>query len=536
MATIDLTPPSLIAASRQPRSHRVRRALRDIVATRERRGLLALLAGSWLIRLALAVQGGQFFFPDESRFLRPLETARLLWSGHPLQALASAFAATDHAGWTLVGVVPASLQVLLASLLHRPATDFAYVSAALLSGFSVASIAIVYFIARRLGAVPREALLAALMMALSVSNAYWSRHLLPYDCSMALGLLALWFALDTRSWLRASVLTGLLAGASFAVYNGYWTLALVALVTRVLPRRGRRTLSHWAGTGIAFLLVAAVPPVLASVLGSNGFGSMVAFAKSVKQGDYSDGFVLPPEYLWHAEHGLLLLWIAAAMLAVWRLGARGVQGDRFDPPFAAPLRGELARLEARLLAGIGGAAFIYLLLAVDCGVFRVFVVYGRLVRQMVPFFALATAAMLELGWRLGGRSRLAAVAVLILATGQAAFNFSGPLTQEFPREIESHLFQYGRLGHALTITGPILAGGPEGECYTLVNAQYLYPPRGVAPLEPGTVIARFRHPFEYLPYQYDGLRRFERAIVRSTDISIMLLQKPGAPADPRCRS
>ena len=67
----------------------------------------------------------------------------------------------------------------------------------------------------------------------------------------------------------------------------------------------------------------------------------------------------------------------------------------------------------------------------------------------------------------------------------------------------------------------------------LLNAQHLYNPRAPRPPLPASVIEvmRFRHPQQFLPYQYEGLRPTERQVLRGTDISMRLIDI-GTPVDP----
>src|SRR4029079_4041194 len=87
-----------------------------------------------------------------------------------------------------------------------------------------------------------------------------------------------------------------------------------------------------------------------------------------------EGFSLPWAYLWHAEHGLLLVWIAAVILVVSGAGAWNAR------------RLQTARLWV-IAAGV-----IYLGLGFSSAFLHVFVVMGRQSRQIVPFLCLATAA------------------------------------------------------------------------------------------------------------------------------------------------
>ena len=59
----------------------------------------------------------------------------------------------------------------------------------------------------------------------------------------------------------------------------------------------------------------------------------------------------------------------------------------------------------------------------------------------------------------------------------------------------------------------------------LVNVGVIWPVLGARDLPPGQVIARSGHPLEFWPYQYEGYRRDERALLRANDISMRLIQR-----------
>ena len=492
------------------------------------RSLIAILLASLLLRVALVVRGGQYFFPDETRFDRALEFARLLWTGGVADALKYLAERGDHVGWVALGAIPASVQLLLGRLANRPPEDFAYLSAAMLSLASVGCIYLTYLIARRLGAPAREALLAAFLAACATSLFYWSRHLLPYDGALLLGLTGVWMAVARADGLRRSAWCGLLAGLTFIVYNGYWTLALTVLVLRTvvgaltLPGAMMRALP----AGAAFLLAVALPLFISALTGTDALGHMREFSGGVTQGDWGDGFTLPVEYLWHTEH-LMALAFAAGTLAACFWAARITPSG---PAAFASVRGTVTG-DGPWLPGstalVGSAVALAILgaLAIDAALFRVFVVYGRLVRQAVPFLCIATAFAIM--WVMSSRpsARWVWAALLSAIATQATWNFARPFREEFPRDLEARLFLFAPMSHALSIDGPELKGSETGDAYTLVNAQFLHPPRGPRPLPPGTTVLAVPHPLSYRPYQYEGFRRHERQILRSTDISIRLVRR-----------
>ena len=73
---------------------------------------------------------------------------------------------------------------------------------------------------------------------------------------------------------------------------------------------------------------------------------------------------------------------------------------------------------------------------------------------------------------------------------------------------------------------------PVESQWVLFNAQHLYHPRAPKPpLPPSLVeVLRFRHPLQFLPYQYEGFQPMERQVLRANDIAMRLVDV-GAPVD-----
>src|SRR5262245_8121989 len=173
-----------------------------------RRVLLALmLTLAFALRAALALSGGQRYFPDENRYLRCFIVLRHLERAEWRAALDQVLDSPDHTGFLAVGLLPAAVQRLAlraAGLPQtRPSIDAtAWLPALLLGLSSVACVGLVSAIARRAGAREPEALLAAGLMLCSTSMLAYSRHLLPYDSALALALVALWLGLAERPRMR----------------------------------------------------------------------------------------------------------------------------------------------------------------------------------------------------------------------------------------------------------------------------------------------------------------------------------------------
>jgi hypothetical protein len=444
--------------------------------------LIVLLVSSIVLRFALVRGGGQYYWPDENWYEQAQEIVRALDAGDR----AAAIERLERAGpllFKIAALVPAAIEYRFGENPHVPGWFFA--------ACSVVNIWLLGHIATALGASAVEALLASTLLALSSSFFYYSRHLLPYDLAMTFGLVAIDFGVRGRSMVGGSIGSGLLAACCLLAYNGYWTMASVAVLVTVTTR----SQSWREAVARTVIAGAAACSVLAAVIGTNALlgGRMVqnyrTYVTMVTQGSFDEGWRLPFEYLWHAEHGLLVVWIGSIALCV--IAARQWQS------LTAP----------RVQAGLLGLLSVYAALALSSTVFHAFVVYGRLARQLVPFFCLVSAFVLARLWqsrRVVLRSVVPLTIVLLIA--QSASNFREPLRQTFPDDLE-HKY------------------GPSGTSrLTWVNVEHIYPePRRIVLPDDYVLVHQAPHPLQFLPYQYEGYTPEQRQRLRSTDIRMRLI-------------
>jgi hypothetical protein len=505
---VSLTP----AADSPFRERLVRARATELVA----HPLLLLLALASLLRLMLVVQGGQLYWPDERLYTQVLDIFDL-HQGHWFDILKALFSTQDHLGFALISAPIGAVQLAIGHALSRSGSGLMLLPGIVLSQASVASIALVYAVARRTGRDRNEALIAAALMASATTMFYYARHLLPYDAALALGLLALWCAVGASR--RDSLMCGAAASAAFITYNGYWLLVACVLLLHIV-HEGRTTIRSAVVRAlyatIGFMAVPATIVLIELLTGAPlMFSGMRRLAATVSDGYAPEGLTLPWAYLWHAEHALLLAWIAAAMFVV--VGRTGWNSRRRHTAATWVL----------------AAVFIYLALGCSSAIFHAFVVMGRQARQVVPFLCLATAAAaVELLERRRWSSWIVAAGVVALIA-QAGWNFRQPLQQRFPRDVIAEITtKYGPIDFENTIDGPPLTHEHVESRWVLLNAQHLYNPRAPRPPLPSSVIEvmRFRHPQQFLPYQYEGLRPTERQVLRSGDISMRLIDI-GAPVD-----
>ena len=471
------------------------------------RVLLLLLAISWSFRIALAMRGGQGYWPDEGRFNRSFFFAQRLVNRDLTGTVDYILDSPDHVGFVFVGIIPTFAQV----------GRTLWVSAAVLSLMSVASIALTYAVASRVGAGRSEALLAALLMACATTMFYYSRHLLPYDSSMAILLMALWLALAPHPSVKSRSVCAMFASMGFLTYNGYWQSAGLILAVSVFWRA--RSLSDVVRRGTLASLVFLAPPAILTGVSlirhhKPYIVGMLEFSKSTGfQCDMREGWSLPWVHLWHAEHGLLVLWLVAVAFLVWA-AAKGDPGARG--------RG---MLWLGMVAGIWG-----IIVLLSCGLGKCGTM-GRHGRQMVPFLCLAAACgAVCLLSRVRPRRIWYFVGAALLG-GQTLVNFLPPLEQRFPNDLVREVnATWKDVRYDVTVRGPGLAYPPPANVaprYVLLNAQSLYPVEGSKDALSGQVILRHPHPLEYLPYQYEGYVPSERSRLRAIDISMRLVDTKG---------
>lgn len=495
--------------------------------------LLGMLFVSWALRVVLAFHGGQGYWVDEARYARALGLEILLAKANltaGIDYVVKVPQNAQHVGFLFVAAIPNAVQVAALRIAGIPNKWASYVStmwigAATLSLSSVASIALVYALARRMSACAREAAIAALLMTCSASMFYYGRHLLPYDSALAMLLLALWLGLTPTRSLVALVAAAIVACSGFLTYYGYCLGALLVVVVSAFwqTKSWHDGLVRGIVAGIAFAVPLAVLTALSLIRHQRPFVlEMLEFSKgSATQCEMSEGWSLPWAYLWHAEHGLLALWVAGAVVALRLV----VAGDRD------------VRRRGVLWLGIAVAFYAGFVL-LSCGLERVGA-FGRLSRQMVPFLCLTTAtAVMSLQQRmhLGKKWVVAAVVLLIV---QAGFNFARPFLQLFPQQIYPKIEAFqSDVSYDISLKGPpvfeLREFGPDlaapaiqrdATRYVLLNGQSFGAIEGAKETPAGRVLWRYVHPLQFLPYQYEGYTPRERQILRSTDISMRLIDR-----------
>lgn len=458
-------------------------------ASRTRLAVAGVVALSFVLRALLVAKGGQYFWPDEGRFETARTAARALLRGNIGEAASAVFSGADHLLFKLLAVGPALLQVQFDTGLWLPALFFAAVSAW--------TIWLVGRVAMASGACEREQLVAVVLAACTSSLFYFSRHLFPYDLSLAFSLLGVIASLTpTGAPMRRDVLVGVWASLAFLTYNGYWMVGAVLLsVHTLLPWQG--FLANTRRGALAFAgLIAPIALVLlwGRLMGHDLIQSYLKFAGTVNQGDFGIAWRFIPEYFWQADGPVVLIWFASVLAAS-----------------AAVLRSSATPSTRRWLLI---TVLLYLALVVPSDVVPKFTVAARHVRILAPFLCLLAASVLwNRIWpeRVARRMRRGAVG---LACVSACFSFAMPLRQMFPVEFSRRSY----------LELPRLVREDLGP-YRVENDYFLHNPDWV-PAKPakGRMVMRREHPFQFLPYLYEGYSELARTRYLQRDMSMRIVR------------
>lgn len=451
-----------------------------------------------LLRWALVLRGGQFYFSDEHRYEVSREVANLILYGNVSEALSRLFMAPEHLGFKIIGILPAFVEQLVRPSLVIPALFF--------SLFSVLNIYLIFRLAQRVGASWKESVLALVIAASAQSLLYYSRHLMPYDPAMTFGLLSLYVALRQEADVKTSLLCGALGFFCFITYNGYWILTGFAMLCHVFA--GEKNATSFLRRAI-LLAVGFATPVFVTILLAiwakvNLLAEYAKFANTVTQGDFSEGWSLPFAYFWHAEHFLFIILGLLSIYAIIRL---------------------IQTKERHGIWWAAGVVFVYACLWIFSVYFQSFVVLARLARQMMPFLILLSSnGLSQLYAMKPSYQRISSLVVaLIIVQGLWNYRYAFELTypREFSAKAQTEFKDFSFSEKRMAFGAPELC---ENNGYVMENAKYfLEAPQGHLNIE-GTILLSQAHPINFLPYQYEGYKPEQREAFRNANLRMNFYQ------------
>ncbi len=486
--------------------------------------LALLMVVAYLLRLALITSGGQFYHADEHRYFRSLQTAEYIFDGKFEEAINRLLGYSHHQGITAAKLLPAMLHTFAYRLGHDGSLTWSglwntlpqafWIPALMFALPSVLSIGLVYVILRQAEADESESLVGAFLLAASNALFIYSQHLVPYDIAILLALVAIYYALRNRNGrLVNDIWTGFLAFLAFWIYNGYLYLtATIGLLYCLFLANNLRD-SIRRGIGMALGASLIFVPILvynAVFTNTNVLMRMYDFSNSISQGSYAEGLTFPFLYLRDVEGAMCLLWLAGLVLAARRIWRQPASRHRF-----------------RGLLWLGCILSALLLMIVLSAGLRQFVLYGRVVRILVPFIAMACAfGIAPLLSKRGLTTRVGFVAVVALL---ALYNAIPAMQQQNPLHIAGQVYQdYDDVSFETTVQERFRRWNLRPEVpdarYRLYNsAVYLTISEIESGRPEGRVLLEAPHPLHYRPWQYEGLTGEMRDLVNSHEFKIWLI-------------
>lgn len=486
--------------------------------------LLVILLVSYTLRLFLLQNEGHLSFPDEGRYGRARQVADNLYRGQYDAAIERLLRYGTHHAFTAFGLIPAYIhRVAFEHSVPETLTWDEYwndghadfrLSAAIFALPSVLAILMIYLIALEAGAGPAEAMLAAFFLAASNAMFMYSQHFLPYDSSLLVALAALWLAIRHRMGpAKYALPLGMLAFLAFWTYTGHYALVPVIALSYCVyfaPNVRQGALRAMGMTVGVLTILLPIYFVNLNAYGKDLIPELSRFSSTVTQGEYEAGFILPWQFLAHAERGIAFLWLFGLLMAIVTV--------RYS---------KSPQARDRLVLWIVSAALLYLTMALMSAALNIFVVYGRTARILVPFFALISAfACAPVLLRLAVPARLL---IVVGICGLALTNLIPTINQVHYRVIQRFVMaNYGDVslessfGNKLARYGPSMPRN-EGARYILLNARYVYPMLEVVDRPEGKIVLEYEPYIKSRAWQYEGISSQSRDLINSYDLKIWLI-------------
>ena len=491
---------------------------------RPKHALLIIMLAAYLLRLLLLANEGQFRFVDESRYRRATHAADLIFQGDVTSAFQSLLTYAGHPGFTIASLVPALFHRAVYQLMppsdeswegywYSRYSDFR-ISSLIFVIPSVLAIGVIFLIARQAGAPESEALLAAFLLSACNTFFMYSQHFLPYDISILIGLCALLLAIRPhQNSFKYAMAIGSLAFLTFWVYNGYLTFVIMLglIYCFFIARNPRIAVLRALGmTTGAMAIFAPLYFFNLWIMDINIIDQMREFSATVTHGEYAEGIVLPFLYFWHAEGGIALIWSAGLGIVAWRIW-----------------RDRTSVAKHRVFLWFASLLLLFFLMSFLSNGLKIFVVYGRVARAMVPFIVLLCAYGFEpLLMRFGSRATAIFVAVVSLL---ALANFAPIIGVHHYRMVQRHVYSnYKGVSFESTFGPDSKAHGYRGayvptERYKLVNAGVFYPVTEVTERPAGKVLLEIPHYALVKALQYEGMTAEVRDLFNNNDLKMWLI-------------
>jgi hypothetical protein len=350
------------------------------------RKLIVILIILSLVAKVFLLGKGYLSIPDEFRHISSQNAVEYLRKGEVKQAAKQLFDVQGRPGLTLVGMIPAAFQNIVANGLKVGYNGIEAAWVIYIFNF-VIFLTILFLIFRiaLLFSIPDKiALLVVLLYSVSINGYIYLRHVFPYDFSLMLLLFALWFfASKKASWnYRHGFIFGLITSFAFIVYPGYFPIvfALGFFYSIVLFSKFRFNLliRHSLISAAGGVLMFAFFELLSQYSGTSYLLDMQKTGEMITQGSFEESFSYVFKYLWQAEFPLGTLYLISLFLGTFFL----------VKDFRKATNKDINYLYLSVF-------MVFVIYAALGQVFHKMVFYGRLVHQFYPFLTLLFGYLLQ---------------------------------------------------------------------------------------------------------------------------------------------
>jgi len=328
-----------------------------------------ILVVSALLRMYSINRGGWGFFVDEQRFLDAINIVNSsIGSQETLKNLFTY--GIEHKLFLFISALYIKIYNISQDVSFNPVYFFGL--------FSVLNIYLVYRISLNFGSEKNEALISALIFACSSANFYWSRHLVPYDIALFLGLCSILLATSNSLSRCKAFFCGLIASCCFFTYYGSWIISSIGPLLFFYFSWKRQSLGLIATSAclassflLPFVIMWGGVAYYTNNVHYNMISDFIYFSKSINQGEYADGYFIPLQYFFASDGPLSVFWLFSMSSTIYYISTR-IKGNK----------SQRATIYLVILL------YIYSLLAIFSTILHKQVAYGRTARQLLPFICL----------------------------------------------------------------------------------------------------------------------------------------------------
>jgi hypothetical protein len=391
-------------------------------------------------------------------------------------------------------------------------------SASLNSLFSSINIILIYSIVRSFGGSKVQALIASFFLLLSITNFYFSRHLVPYDIALTLSLTSFYFSSLGNKGSLYQFTCGMFAGISTLTYFGYWPLSLIAWIVCIC-RSKTKTLKLFFWCSLGGLTPLLLLQSLGYMVGLNYLRNVWEFVlatESNQMGDPNSGIEVFFDYMWKTDNILFLFMLFFSGLSFFYI--------KFSYKF------NLNHRSFGLFTSVLILSILFYLSQVEGN----FVLYGRTVKMAIPFLCIACSYPLFVFLKISKIqiiSRFVLVSFLILLIF-SILNHNKVLNIVYPQNFREEAQKISnKFEEVSTFTGKSvhkLERRDPHAPYSLVNAQWLVPPltETVQNIPKGKLLLKSLHPYSaFPPYLFLHYNNEERTIIQKKNLEMLFIQK-----------